>query len=103
MKKIFFIFITLTFLFSAIASAEVLTSWRCGNLLIEQGIQDLQVQANCGEPMTREVIGRTSPGDEGGLALTIEKWTYGPEAGYYYVLYFSGGVLQKVESIQANF
>ncbi len=97
MKKILFITVLLLLLTATFATAaDEDTGWRCGNLLIEQGVQSFEVINNCGEPNSKEVVGHTQAGDSGEGGLIIEKWIYGPEAGYYYILYFSAGVLQKV-------
>ena len=99
MKKILLIAISLLFLSVILVSAaEKETGWRCGNLFIEKGVDSFQVLKNCGEPISKEVVGNTESGELGEPGLIIEKWVYGPEAGYYYILYIKGGVVDKVES-----
>ena len=69
------------------------TNFRCGNLLMDYGIDKLQVLANCGEPVASERSFIEQYGE-------VEKLVYGPDAGYYNVLYFFAGKLIKVESIR---
>lgn len=69
------------------------SSFRCGNLVMREGLEKLQVLANCGEPMANERSYIDRYGE-------VEKLVYGPDAGYYYVLYFYVGKLIKVESIR---
>lgn len=68
-------------------------SWRCGNLLMEEGIDKLQVLSNCGEPVAVEKTYIDQYGE-------VEKLVYGPDAGYYYVLYFFVGKLVAMEEIR---
>jgi len=68
-------------------------SWRCGNLLMEEGIDKLQVLANCGDPVAVEKTYIDQYGE-------VEKLVYGPDAGYYYVLYFYVGKLVQMEEIR---
>ncbi|HHP7235798.1 MAG TPA: DUF2845 domain-containing protein [Desulfobacterales bacterium] len=68
-------------------------SWRCGNLLMEEGIDKLQVLSNCGEPVAVEKTYIDQYGE-------VEKLVYGPDAGYYYVLYFYVGKLVAMEEIR---
>lgn len=68
-------------------------SWRCGNLLMEEGVDKLQVLSNCGEPVAVEKTYIDQYGE-------VEKLVYGPDAGYYYVLYFYVGKLVAMEEIR---
>lgn len=70
-------------------------SYQCGNLFIEEGVHSFQVRQNCGEPVYLEIF---ETGYDDGGSYSIEKWVYGPEAGYYYILYFKYGVLIKLSS-----
>ncbi len=94
------VFLTATVLFAAEEEEDV--GWRCGNLFIHEGIQSFEVLQSCGEPNSKEVVGYAEHGgdDEGDAGLVIEKWLYGPDAGYYHVLYFKAGVLEKVEAVK---
>ena len=69
------------------------TDFRCGNLLMREGVEKLQVMVNCGEPVASERSYIDRYGE-------VDKLFYGPDAGYYYVLYFYVGKLIKVESIR---
>ena len=69
------------------------TGWRCGNLFVEDGVDSLQVMANCGEPISKEKTYIDQYGE-------VQKWAYGPEAGYYYVLYLFAGKVVDVQSIR---
>ena len=69
------------------------TGFRCGNLMMEEGLDKLQVLANCGEPVATEKSWIDQYGE-------VEKLVYGPDAGYYYVLYFFHGNMIGVEEIR---
>jgi hypothetical protein len=75
------------------AAQDLITNFRCGNLIITEGLEKLQVLANCGEPVASERSYVDRYGE-------VEKLVYGPDAGYYYVLYFYVGKLIEVESIR---
>ena len=74
------------------SSAE--TTFRCGATIVEKSMLDIEVRENCGEPKSRDIVGKTS----GSLELTIERWVYGPLDGYMYILYFKAGILEKIET-----
>lgn len=76
---------------------SVRLNYRCGNLFIVRGVHNFQVLQNCGEPVYREVYD-TSRYASDDYSYSIEKWVYGPEAGYYYILYFKLGVLIRLEA-----
>jgi hypothetical protein len=84
---------TIFFLFFFIAnSAHAL---KCKNTFIKPGLQSIAIEKTCGEPRAKEVV------NVGGKSGKItERWTYGPYHGYFYLLYFKGGTLEKVESIR---
>ena len=69
------------------------SGFRCGNLLMEEGLQRLQVLAQCGEPVATEKSWIDKYGE-------VEKLVYGPEGGYYYVLYFFHGNMIGIEEVQ---
>ena len=99
MKKILLMAVSVFFLTVALASADQQESgYRCGNLFVEKGVDSFQVLKNCGEPASKQVLGGTGDGEEGGTGLIVEKWVYGPEDGYYYILYIKDGVVDRVES-----
>ena len=74
------------------------TSFRCGNLFVSPGTKSIEVLATCGEPLVKEDLGFRGRG--GGRKL--ERWVYGPSAGYYKVVYIEGGEVTKVEAVRAN-
>jgi hypothetical protein len=91
MKKMLLLLIV--FLFGMFTVSPVSAALRCGNFSVQVGVHMEEVEANCGAPVSRsegELRGR-----RGGR--TVDKWVYGPEAGYYYILYFSNGVLEEME------
>ena len=69
------------------------SGFRCGNLFMEEGLEKFKVLANCGDPVATEKSWIDKYGE-------IEKLVYGPEAGYYYVLYFFHGNMIGVEEIR---
>ena len=94
MRKIFMVCIAVIFLFGFVITATAQdTSWRCGNLFVEEGVHSAQVQYNCGDPFSKEKSYIDSYGE-------VEKWIYGPDAGYFYVLYFYVGKLVKLEGVR---
>ena len=88
---------SLTVLPPAVGAESMLLSlesgFRCGNLVMNEGLEKLQVLANCGEPVASERSYIDRYGE-------VEKLVYGPDAGYYYVLYFYVGKLIQIESIR---
>jgi hypothetical protein len=82
---ILLLFIVLTF------SAQA--SMRCGNLIVQEGTLGLEIQAECGQPVAKERHFIDKYGD-------VDKWVYGPEAGYIYVIYLFTGKVVEVEEIQ---
>jgi hypothetical protein len=105
MKKTFIIgltmFILVTFLMfihlqvshAGTFNPSIGTGFRCGNLLMKEGLQKAQVVYNCGEPFMTEKSYVDSYGE-------VDKLTYGPDAGYFYVLYFYVGKLIGVEEFR---
>jgi hypothetical protein len=71
---------------------------RCDNFSVTPGVHAEEVEANCGEPASKSE--GALKGRRGGRA--IEKWIYGPEAGFIYILYFSNGVLEEMEEKKAQ-
>lgn len=66
---------------------------RCGNLMVQEGTDGLEIQAECGEPVAKERFFLDKYGD-------VDKWVYGPDAGYLYVIYLFAGKVVKIEQIQ---
>ena len=94
MRRIFFSWIAAVVFFGFIPVAATQdTSWRCGNLFVEDGVHSAQVQYNCGDPFSKEKSYVDQYGE-------VEKWIYGPDAGYFYVLYFYVGKLVRLEAVR---
>ena len=89
----------LSFIFLNIQTASA-QGWRCGNLLIDSGVQSYLVMQYCGEPLSKDIVGCTGQDIYSRVSFVIEKWVYGPEAGYYYFLYFRGGLLDRIEAVR---
>ena len=71
--------------------------FRCGIYLIREGDYKYLVEQRCGEPISRDFSGYTLTPD-GQRELTIERWVYGPDNGYYYILTFEGGILERIDA-----
>lgn len=69
------------------------SGFRCGNLLMSEGVDKLQVLANCGQPVASEKSWIDQYGE-------VERLVYGPISGYYNILYFFAGKLIKIEEVQ---
>ncbi|VFQ44476.1 DUF2845 domain-containing protein [Desulfoluna butyratoxydans] len=82
------------FLLASAVPAVAATSFRCGSTIVKPGMLDVDILNNCGEPSSREIVGKTT----GKMELNIERWVYGPISGYMYILYFKAGTLEKIES-----
>jgi hypothetical protein len=105
MKKTFIIgltmFILVTFLMvihlqvthAGTFNPSIGTGFRCGNLLMREGLEKMQVLYNCGDPVVSEKSYVDAYGE-------VEKLMYGPDAGYFYVLYFYVGKLIKIEEVR---
>ncbi len=94
----FFLLVVLVAQNSQVANAGTLradlgSGFRCGNLMMREGLEKLQVIYNCGEPIAQEKSYVDQYGE-------VEKLFYGPDHGYFHVLYFYVGKLFKVESIR---
>lgn len=74
-------------------SPSIGSGFRCGNLMMEEGLEKLQVLAECGDPVASEKSWIDKYGE-------VEKLVYGPDAGYFYVLYFFHGNMIGVEEIR---
>ena len=102
MKKIFIIGLTIfiSVTFSMVIHLQVSqagkfnpslgTGFRCGNLLMREGLQKAQVVYNCGEPFLSEKSYVDAYGE-------VDKLIYGPDGGYFYILYFYVGKLIGIE------
>ena len=81
------------------AFAPAAWALRCGNDLVSIGDHSFQVIEKCGEPIVKEFVGYTLQKNLR-REFVIEKWVYGPKAGYYDVLIFVGGVLKEMSSVK---
>lgn len=91
MKKTAVMMIVLVLLL--FATSIGLASMRCGNLIVEEGTNGMEIQAECGEPVAKEKYFIDKYGD-------VDKWVYGPDAGYLYVIYLFMGKVVEIEEIQ---
>jgi hypothetical protein len=93
MKTLASIFIALSFMLVVCTSAFARVDFRCGNTHAEEGkTQSAEILISCGEPKIKEDMGYKGRG----VGRKLEKWIY-EKGGKYYILYFEGGILQKVE------
>ena len=65
----------------------------CGNLLVQEGTIAEEILVSCGVPVSKERFFLEKYGD-------VDKWIYGPDAGYIYVIYLFLGKVVEVEEIQ---
>ena len=91
MKKTLLITTALIFLLFAVQST--FAALTCGNLMVQEGTHSQEILAECGEPVSKEKFFLEKYGD-------VDKWVYGPEAGYTYVIYLFLGKVVEVEEIQ---
>jgi len=93
MKTLSIIFTTLSFMLVVCTSSFARVDFRCGNTHAEEGkTHSAEILISCGEPKLKEDLGYRG----GGVGRKLEKWIY-EKGGVYYILYFEGGLLQKVE------
>lgn len=100
------IFIALNLIFAKLIFASDDMSMRCGRSLISIGDTMAVVEAKCGEPMAREVIGAQETGHYKDCkkevfiikkSIFIERWTYNlTKGGFLRHLVFEGGDLVKI-------
>ena len=69
------------------------SGFRCGNLLMDEGLDKLQVLVNCGDPVASEKSWIDQYGE-------VERIIYGPINGYYYILFFFASKLVQIEEVQ---
>ncbi len=74
-------------------------AFRCGKNLVSEGDHSFKILKTCGEPIVKDTIGYTLTADRS-RELKVEHWIYGPQAGYFYILIFEGGVLSRVTSFR---
>ena len=85
-------------LFCIFVDSPVPAAMRCDNFSVRPGVHAEEVEANCGEPVSKSE--GALRGRRGGRL--VEKWIYGPEAGFMYFLYFSNGILEEMEEKKAQ-
>ena len=76
-KQVIIVIVFAQYMLSAVA-AQATT--RYGNLIVEEGINGMEIKAECGEPVAKERY-FIDKYDE------IDKWVCGPDDGYLYVIY----------------
>jgi hypothetical protein len=69
------------------------SGFRCGNLLMDEGLDKLQVLVNCGDPVATDKSWIDKYGE-------VERIIYGPINGYYYILFFFASKLIQIEEVQ---
>lgn len=84
--------------------SQAASTLRCQSNLISLNDRTSEVQAKCGDPVTREFLGYHEVIDYygGSHQVAIEEWSYGPRNGMYYYLRFEGNLLVKIESKRGN-
>ena len=93
MKTVAIVITTLSFLIVVCATAFADADFRCGNTFAEVGkTHSAEILISCGEPKIKEDLGYKGRG----VGRKLEKWVY-EKGGVYYVLYFEGGLLNKIE------
>ncbi len=100
MKKrysLFILIIVFGFISIGTTAYAIHDEWNCGNLTVKKRVHSFKVLEHCGEPVSKENIGHNGAHNSG---ATREEWVYGPDAGYYYVVYITAGVVEKVESFR---
>jgi hypothetical protein len=90
MKNIFCLLLTGVFFLIVSGPAH---AFECGRLTAI-GDPSFKVLQSCGEPIAKEVVGYTLTQDRK-RELKMEHWVCGPEAGFYYIFIFEGGILTK--------
>ena len=94
MKPLAILITVVSFILVVSASTVLAVDFRCGNTFVEPGISSAEVRYNCGEPKVKEDLGYRGKG----VGRKLEKWIY-EKGGVYYVLYFEGGELVKIEML----
>ncbi len=94
MNKRFITILLIASFFVAIcntAFAQGSQGFQCGSLYVHVGAYKEAVWDNCGTPKSRSTLGYEDK-------EKIERWAYFIHV-YVYVLYFKGGILEKIERI----
>ena len=91
MQRLTIIVVVLALFMSFAAAAAA--AMRCGNLIVQEGTNGIEIQAECGDPVAKERYFIDKYGE-------VDKWVYGPDAGYLYVIYLFMGKVVEIEEIQ---
>jgi hypothetical protein len=91
MRKLIIVVFSLVLLLGIAFTAGA--SMRCGNLIVQEDTNGLEIQTECGEPVSKESFYIKKYGD-------VEKWVYGPDAGYMYVIYLFMGKVVEIEKVR---
>jgi hypothetical protein len=85
---------------SLTAPAQAASTLRCQSSLISLDDHTSEVQAKCGEPVSKAFLGYREVIDYygGSRQVGIDEWSYGPRNGMYYYLRFEANRLVKIES-----
>jgi Protein of unknown function (DUF2845) len=95
-RRIAFSGIVAFILMAAQAGAD--GSMHCGNSFVKIDERAYLVKQDCGEPVSKQLVGYTIDRQEK-RELVIEEWIYGPrDGGYYYIITFVGGKVTKIAS-----
>lgn len=80
--------------------AEASSTLRCGSKLISLDDLASEVEAKCGTPVSRDLLGYREVVVYYGLTqeVAIEEWIYGPRNGMYHFLRLEGNRVVKIES-----
>ncbi|MBX9912763.1 MAG: DUF2845 domain-containing protein [Pseudomonadaceae bacterium] len=80
--------------------AQAASTLRCQSSLISLDDHINEVQAKCGEPISKVFLGYREVVDYyGGVSqVGIDEWSYGPRNGMYYFLRFEANRLVKIQS-----
>ncbi|MEJ2165796.1 MAG: DUF2845 domain-containing protein [Desulfobacterales bacterium] len=74
------------------------TLMRCGNSLIDIGDSKSRVAYLCGQPISKEIVGRTEiPENQKAAEFILERWTYDTSPQYFTILTFKGDRLIRME------
>ncbi|MFT5780754.1 MAG: hypothetical protein ACI9EB_000109 [Pseudomonas sp.] len=79
---------------------QAASTLRCQSSLISLADHTNEVQAKCGEPVSKDFLGYREVIDYyGGISqVGIDEWSYGPRNGMYYYLRFEANRLVKIQS-----
>lgn len=79
----------------AAGTGEIESDFRCGTYLVSKMDQSFDVLKKCGEPQSKENI-------SGANGPVMEKWVYGPSAGYYTILTLRDDVVIGIKQVASD-